>query len=373
MRGDRVTREAAGQGNAGVVNAAITGIGLNPVRILRVAMALEPNAVLAITTPETEHLIPELRAALTHLGSAARLVPVAGDGYRFDVNLHALRVALSGLGDGPPPPSLHWVIGGGTKPMIAAQAVAAAECRGSTVWSLDDRAARLTADSGDVVQLSEPPTNLTPELFARMHAGLAVAADPDQVRARETGDAARSVGWLLQRLREKSHILRGESSQKAGKDAEEAVVALVRSVISAGHSVHGSLTVDLRDPSVPTLPATEERRGRRTPRRFEVDGMVIRGTRAWVLETKFANLALQEARVAAAELNTRRRHLAGDAATGVLLMLADDVGDRFPSGVPDFDLGRVRVVTRRALIDAAEAVLSQDQVANTELAQVFAQ
>jgi hypothetical protein len=111
--------------------------------------------------------------------------------------------------------------------------------------------------------------------------------------------------------------------------------------------------------------------GRRAVRRFEVDGLVIRGTQAWVIENKFANLRQQEARIAAAELDARRRHLAGDAAIGILVMLDDSVGRRFDDHLPDFELGGVRVLTRTSLIEAAEVVLGGGDATQTRLGGVF--
>lgn len=119
-----------------------------------------------------------------------------------------------------------------------------------------------------------------------------------------------------------------------------------------------------------STPSEDARQGRR-PRTFEVDGLVVRGTRAWVIENKFARLGLQAALVAAAELDVRRRHLAGDAATGVLVMLDDRVGKRFPAEVPAFELAGIRVVTRSTMITAAEVVLGGEDVARTEFAGVF--
>ena len=348
----------------------VSAVGLNPLRIVRIAASVVPDVVLAVTTPQTAYVVPELRTAIGHLELRGKLVDVAGDAYRWDVTFRALLAAVDGLA--PTDQPMNWVIGGGTKPMLAAQVAAARKLadlgRASAhIWSLDDRRGVLTDERGHRVELVDPARNISAVDMARLHARIDAHESPDFLAPSSARDVSRRR--IESRLRWwRSSGYRPKNIKQRllhNLEAEADTIALVRALLPEAFGVYGSLTVPLRDPVNPLAPAVDpmarhsERwdgpRGH--PRTFEVDGLVVRGVRSWVLEYKNSSPSLKMARIDAAELDVRRRDLAGDGATGVMMILDDEIGRRLSADAGEFELGSVRFVAKTDLIQAAECVI----------------
>lgn len=349
----------------------VMAVGENPLRILRLAYQLQPVEIAAITTPETAYLVPEIANVLSGMGIDASLRVVPGDAYRWDVNHDALRAGLEGSPDG-----WQWVIAGGTKPMVAAQASVAADVPKEQVWSLNDAAGALQSWAGRTLRLEPPTRNIDLASLVRLHAGLEVYDDkqfpppssPDDVSRQAITDRMRA--WMGQRSRNsRQHgsagdLMEYERQQQrrlSNRLAEADFVALVRGLLPADYDVHGGATVVLRDSAEPTRCARDPFDSGGSDfalRTFEVDGVVVRGFDAWVLEYKNMGLKGPGLRKHAAELDIRRRHLAGDGAIGLLATVTkgpdDDPEVEQPLNSRSFELGRTWHVDQPLLVEAAQ-------------------
>jgi len=89
---------------------------------------------------------------------------------------------------------------------------------------------------------------------------------------------------------------------------------------------------------------------------------VVRGFDAWVVEYKNSRLRKSELRKDAAELDKRRRHLAGDGAVGILASVSkgdpDDPDVVSPLEGAKFELGRTLHLDQPLLVEAADAWLA---------------
>jgi hypothetical protein len=328
----------------------LTSLGLNPSRVLTVASTLRPGGVLLLTTANTEYLMDPLRDAAGELGLAMPFTAVPADPYRVQVTLERLRRAVASLDARPA--MLSVVLAGGTKPMLAAQAVLADEMPGASLWSLDEPSGVLRGIDGRVLPVPELPTNLAPLTVARLHAGLHVAVT-------ETPGSEEHLLRSVRRLR--SLLLRpGRRDVTDSSTAfETGVAGLLRALLPPSHDVYGSVTVTLRDPNLPTQAAREPGpRGAGTrPRRFEVDGLVVRGAQTWTVEAKFTRDKLHALRTAAAELAVRARHVGGDLGHSLLVFRRDDVAERMAAAADPFNPGRLHVMASKDLKDATSWVL----------------
>jgi hypothetical protein len=339
--------------------------GLDPVRVLRVAVTLGGTDLVIPVTSSADHWVQELAGLLEEVGLEQEVHQVPVDEWHFGSVLEALRTAVGGLraeGD-----LFDAVIGGGTKPIAAAVGVLAEESA-ARCWVLDDWGRRLVGETE--VALVEPAVNISPERLGQLYAvhhALPEGEPPDD----ET---------LLQWLR--GYFDHGVQGKGAEVDAhsrtfESAVVALLRAVVADDHDVWGPQAFVLRDPASPTEPALDDDGSGRWPyRQFEVDGTVVRGTQMWVVESKFIGKELKQTkmRTAFAELDRRRSDLGGATATGVLVVLNDAQAQGTPEGPTDaFTPAGIEVLGRSDLRAALDAVDSGDAaaVAATEVARVF--
>ena len=132
----------------------VAAIGENPLRVLRLASHARPAQIVVISTPETRYVVPEIRTALGELDVDTEVKEVAGDAYRWDVTAAAIAAAIQGAAR-----DYHWLIAGGTKPMIAAQVSVGADVPAEQFWSLDDRAGILQAWTGEQARIEPPARN----------------------------------------------------------------------------------------------------------------------------------------------------------------------------------------------------------------------
>ena len=277
-----------------MTGTVVTSIGLNPSRVLRIASALRPDHALLLTSTNTEHLVEPLHEAAHQISLATTFEAVPADPYRVQVTLDRLRAVVGS--SAAVRSALSVVLAGGTKPMLSAQAVLANEVAGSSLWSLDEPAGLLRGVDGGVLPVPELATNLAPSTVARLHAGL-------QAEAAGLPLSEQEQLAMLQRLR---RLLGSPGRRDVADDAnvfETGVAVLLRALLPASHDVYGSMTVTLRDPNVPTQAAREPGpRGAGTRlRRFEVDGLVVRGAQTWTVEAKYTSDKLLAMRTAAAE------------------------------------------------------------------------
>lgn len=354
----------------------VSAVGLNPLRIVRITAAVDPDVVLAVTTPQTAYVVPQLARAMAHMNLSGELRGVAGDAYRWDITYQALLEAVEEFADSDL--RVNWVIGGGTKPMLAAQVAAArhfderARAAGNSdsvhIWSLDDRRGRLTDEHGNRVDLADPIRNISATDLARLHAGMDAQASPDFLAPASARDVStHRIKARLQKWRSNGYKpTSAKQSHQLNLEAEADAIALIRAILPESYSVHGSLTIPLRDPENPLTLAVDPMATRSKhpndakshARRFEVDGLVVRGLRSWVLEYKNFSPSLKIARIDAAEMDVRRRDLAGDGAIGVMMILDDEIGRRLSADVDEFELGSVRFITKTDLMQAAECVIN---------------
>lgn len=326
----------------------LTSVGLNPSRVLTVASTLRPERALLLTSSNTDHLLVPLREAADGVGLATTFTAVPADPYRFQVTLDRLRSVIGSTDQRVSP--LVVVLAGGTKPMLAAQAVLADEVDGSSLWSLDEPASVLRGVDGGVLPVPGLAANLSPSTVARLHAGLQVAAtglphgEEDQLNS-------------VVRLRMLLGVSGRRDSAVDSRAFETGVAVLVRALLPASHDVFGSVTVTLRDPNVPTQAAREPGPRGAKPRRFEVDGLVVRGAQTWTVEAKYTTDKLQAMRTAAAELAVRARHVGGDLGHSVLVFRRDDTAERMAAATDPFRTGRLHVLSRRDLEEAISWLL----------------
>ena len=365
----------------------VMAVGENPLRIMRVAHQLQPVEIAAITTPETAYLVPEIEAAMAEMGIDASIRVVLGDAYRWDVTHAALADVIGGQAE-----QRQWLIAGGTKPIVAAQVSAASGAEGQ-VWTLDDSAGVLQSWTGARIRLEPPGSNIGLRTLARLHAGLEVELDT-RFRPPPTPDAVdrrvlkkRLLAWQgttghAPRNSRKAGVEKGDGGEEerrfhTNREAEADFLVLVRALLPTDVDVFGGTTVVLRDSTDPRRPAPDpfvSRKEGHPPRTFEVDGVVIHGFDAWVLEYKNSKVHGLELRKHAAELDIRRRHLGGDSAVGVLATVTrgpdDDPEVEQPLSGRQFQLGRTWHVDQPLLVEAANLWL-RGQGEHSRLQQLF--
>jgi hypothetical protein len=328
----------------------LTAIGLNPSRVLKVASTLGSDHAVLLSSSNTEHLVEPLQDAARGAGLDLTFESVDVDPYRVQGVLDRLHEVGSALDPGRG--GLDVVLAGGTKPMLAAQAVFAGEVLDASLWSLDEPASVLRGMTGRVLPVTELAANLPPQALVRLHAGLGVRVE----------DVPSSEPRQQQAVKRLLGLLNGSRRANVHDEAaafEKGVAVLVRSLLPTTYGVYGSVVVTLRDPNVPTQAARQPGpRGAGTRiRTFEVDGLVVRGTRTWTVEAKYTGDKLQTLRTAAAELALRARHVGGDLGHSLLVFRRDDMAERMAEAIDPFRGGRLHVVARRQLTQAAEWVL----------------
>lgn len=339
--------------------------GLDPVRVLRVADTLGGTDLVVPVTESADHWVGKIDGLLREIGREPQIHLVPVDEWHVAEVLESLRRELAGLQS--PGDLLDVVIGGGTKPIAVAVGVLA-EQFGARTWVLDEWGRRLVGDTE--VPLAEPAMNVPADQIAQLYS-VHHALPRD-----EPADDETLLNWLRGYF-EHGAGGRGTEREQQSRTFESAVVALLRAVVDDDHDVWGPQAFVLRDPASPTDPALDRAGDDRSRyRQFEVDGIVVRGSRMWVVESKFigTQLNLRKMRTAYAELNRRRLDLGGTTATGVLVVLNDAQAQQTPEGPADpFTPAGIEVVGRSDLEAALAAVHSGDPaaIAATEVARVF--
>lgn len=343
--------------------------GLDPVRVLRTAVTLGPSELLLPITETADHWLDTLGGLLDACGMEVAIRWVVVDEWDFSAILSGLREAVAALGL-QPDDLMSAVVGGGTKPIAAAVAVVADEA-GARLWALDE-GKRLLIGPLATVPLAEPAVNLPPGRLGRLY------AVHHEITPGESVDDATLLHWLREQLSDRRPTQQGQV-EEASRTFEEAVVALLRVVAPDDFDVWGPHEFVLRDPIDPEQAALDpgDSTGRFPYRRFEVDGVVVRGTRLWVVESKFIGSGLTQTRMrtAFAELHRRRIDLGGVTATGILVVLNDSQADATPEGpVDEFAPSGIEVLSTRDLKAALDAVDSDDPaaLAASEVARIFA-
>lgn len=318
--------------------------GLDPVRVVRAAFTLGVSQLLLPVTPTTEFVAPALESALVSLlGTDVEAATVEVDEWSFPDALNSLRAGVDQVVG--PDESLEVIVGGGTKPIVAACAVLAMGQEART-WVLDELGDQLIGDEG-AVSLREPEVNMQPEALAKLYAVHHLDESPEPVADDET-----LLRWLEKRL--------GGSQYGPGEDAartfEQAVMALARRILPDDYDVWGPQQFVLRDLHSPENPAEEEGTHYRY-RQFEVDGLVVRGTRIWVVESKYVGKKMTQtaAMTALAELDRRRQHIGGFTCGGVLVMLNDERADAMLEGRAPFQPAGTQVLSQRDLREALDS------------------
>jgi hypothetical protein len=338
--------------------------GLDPVRILRVAATLGGSDLVIPVTDSANHWADTLAELLREIDRHPRVHFVEVDEWHFAEVLQALQDALLALhADGD---LFDLVIGGGTKPISSAAGVVAAQWRART-WVLDEKHDRLIGDVG-LVPIVEPGVNLAPDRLGRLY------SVHHEIPADEPAGNEPLLRWLRSAL---SGGVRGADTEReqVSRTFESAVVSLLRAVVPDDFDVWGPRTFVLRDPATPQEPAVDQQDAEQV-RRFEIDGVVVRGTRMWVVESKFIGSQLTQTRMrtAFAELNRRRLDMGGPTATGVLVVLNEEQASAMPEGpVDDFAPAGIEVLGANDLRAALQALDADDDQAlrTTEVARVF--
>lgn len=329
----------------------IAAAGLNPLRVLRAAWALRTTHLVLIVTPTASFAADAVRRAAQECGLPLRhVLPVCVDEWRLakiHADLEAATTSMAAFGVTGLPDVL---VAGGTKPIVLVCAQAAqAWSDDAHTWTMEDRTGTMFNLAGDRLAETVPPAHPSVSTFAALHNGLHTRAN--------TGPP-KNLGWLRDHLTAGT-LDRGERPADLGLAFESALHDLLERLLPSEFRVHGSQVVTLRDPDKPSCAAVDLARSHVTgpaERVFEVDAVVIRGTRAWVVEAKYRSLKLQQAHVAFAELDRRRRDFGGDTTRGILIFLSDDIGDRLPEGPLPFTAAGVDVITNRDLLAALDHV-----------------
>lgn len=335
------------------MHALVTPIGLNPLRIVRAACTLAPQQVILMSTPETAHLHRPLRVLLHELDAGGEPVFVMCDPYEERETFDALQRACEEVETGTV------LIGGGTKTMIGAQ-TRLGLIRGWSTALMHDRQHLIRFEDEDV-PLAHLPRNLTPQEIAQLHRVHRLHGRPQSARAR-----SKDLHWLAFAARKPDGISTGHAERW-----ESAVNALIRALVPEHFDVYAQVTCVLRSPHEPTKEAVQPTPMGYRPRMFELDGLVISGSRLWGVETKLGGGKLLEARTSLAEVVERTRHIGGDFATTVLVLRSDEQVAKLRSEASPFELSKVHIVGSRELAEACDAVLRGGDVTSTAMGQIF--
>lgn len=333
--------------------------GLDPIRVIRSAFTLGFSRLLLPVTPTTAYLAPALESALVSLlGTDVYVITVEVDEWALPDALASIRAAIER--EVGPDDNLEVIVGGGTKPIVAACAVLALD-QDARTWVLDEYGDRLIGDDG-TVSLCEPEVNIKPESVAKLYAVHHLDQSPEPVADDDT-----LLSWLENRL--------GGNKYGPGEDAaktfEQAVMALARRILPDEYDVWGPQEFVLRDLHSPDKPADEEGTSYRY-RQFEIDGLVVRGTRIWVVESKYVGKKMTQtaAMTALAELDQRRQHIGGVTCGGVLVMLNDERADAMLEGRTPFQPAGTQVLSQRDLREALEWT-SRDPVSKRPIPEMM--
>lgn len=351
--------------------ALIAAVGLNPLRVVRAAMALGSTHLVLLVTPSASFAVEQIAQACRELElSVTQVLAVTVDEWVLSEVLTRVEQAANQIAElgviGVP----DVLVAGGTKPIVVTCAlIAEAWSDPDHTWTTNDSTDIFANASGHERRPPALASSLSLDTLASLHAGLWTDPSPG---------AHADLAWLRSRLHRPAPVgrtdrQRSDSGESGGLKFEAALELLLRQLLPQEFHVHGAHSVVLRDPLDPQRAAFDPRAGSHGDlpvRRFEVDGVVICGARAWAIEAKFRNLKLRQAFTAYAEIDRRRRDLGGDTTRGILVFLSDETGDRLPEGPQPFAPAGVDVVTTRGLLQALDYVEGRDST-RPELLDLF--